>query len=59
MNTDCFERIDGVTPNGGAYSIIHYFDKDKKPCAPQKASFCEVIEYDKDDKEVYRTYASV
>jgi len=59
MDKEVSRRIDGQTPNGGAYAIAYYFDKDKKPCIPQEASFCEIIEYNENDNIIHRTYALV
>lgn len=53
------ERMDSHTPNGGAYSIAYYYDKDKKTTNKQNAKFAEIVEYDKDNNEINRIYMSV
>lgn len=54
-----YKRIEGVTPNGGAYSVAYYFNKNNEPCPPQKAYRVEIIEYDKDDNRINITYSLV
>lgn len=39
-------RIDGATPNGGAYSILYTHDDGSR----------EIVEFDADDKAIFRTY---
>lgn len=51
-----FERNEGKTPNGGAYSIAYFFDEEKKPCIKEKAWFIEIHEYDNNDNLIYRSY---
>jgi hypothetical protein len=51
------KRIDERTPNGGAYSITHFSDKDRKPCDENSAVHYEIIEYDENDNEIARNYA--
>ena len=54
-----YKRIEGVTPNGGAYSVAYYFNRNNEPCLPQKAYRVEIIEYDKDNNRINITYAFV
>lgn len=49
-------RSEGPTPAGGTYSIAYYTDADGNPCAQDESAFCEIIEYDDEDKELQRTY---
>jgi hypothetical protein len=50
------ERIDGPTPNGGVYSIAYFSDDDGKPTSKQKATRMEIVEFDGNGNEVFRTY---
>ena len=52
-----FESIDMPTPEGGAYFIAYFSDSDGKPCEKSEAVHFEIIEYDKNDVELARTYA--
>lgn len=44
------------TPNGGVRSTIYYRDKDGNPADESVAVGAEIIEYDKDGEEIFRTY---
>ncbi len=57
MNSKNNERIDGPTPNGGAYAIAYYFDKNDNPCPPEKAYRVEVVEYDNKGNRINSTYS--
>ena len=48
-------RKDGPTPNGGAYSIAYYLDKDRAPTDPKDAVFLIICEYDKNDNLLFET----
>lgn len=50
------ERIDEKAPNGGAYSIAYFKDADGDPTEKEKASSTEIIEFDKEDRQIFRTY---
>lgn len=39
------ERVDGATPNGGAYSIARYVDDDDQPVAREDATDVVITEY--------------
>ena len=54
-----YERIEGVTPNGGSYSVAYYFDNNDEPCPKQKAYRAEIIEYDNNDNRINTTYSLV
>lgn len=56
MNNNYSKRINEPTPNGGVYSIAYFFDENRKPCIEDKAKFIDIIEYDKDDIPISRTY---
>lgn len=49
------ERTEGPTPNGGVYAIAYFKDKDGQPVAKEQAVAVEIVEFDKDDKAVWRT----
>lgn len=42
-------RVEGPTPNGGAYSIGFYYDSEGNPCVPEQASTIHIHEYDEND----------
>lgn len=50
------ERVDGPTPNGGAYAIAHYRDQHGRPCAKTDAHATEIVEHAADGRELHRTY---
>lgn len=51
------ERRDEPTPRGGVYSIIYFQDADGNPVEqPADVVKAEVIEYDAQDNEIFRTY---
>ncbi len=41
MTGETFERIDGPTPNGGAYVVANFLDADGKPTTKAKAKRAE------------------
>lgn len=41
-------RVEGPTPNGGAYALIYRHDDGE----------IEIVEFDADDRETHRTYGS-
>jgi hypothetical protein len=50
-------RVDGLTPHGGAYALLTYFDADRKT-VPGKdgAAFVDVEEFTADGRRVAKTY---
>jgi hypothetical protein len=53
------ERIEGPTPNGGAYALA-YFSAGGVPVEDQaQADAAEVIEFTADSAEIMRTYADL
>lgn len=50
------KKIVGETPNGGAYSVIHYFDEKGNSTTEDKAKTCIIGEYDKDDNLIQETH---
>ena len=56
---DTYERRDGPTPNGGAYSIAHWSDAQGRPVPRGLARYVEVVEYDAEGGQVFRTYGKV
>ena len=48
----CQIRIDGPTPNGGAYSIAYYYDKNGNPCDVSTGILGQIVEYDKNGKSI-------
>ena len=55
-NTKYFERINGNTPNGGAYSIAYCYDKDMKNSKKGKAQIVHIHEYDDDGNIINETF---
>jgi uncharacterized protein (DUF2141 family) len=53
---DTQQRTEGPTPHGGAYAIAFFRDKDGNPCPKADAAGMEVVEFDADDNQVFRTY---
>jgi hypothetical protein len=54
MADETEERVDGPTPNGGAYSIAYFRDAEGNPC--QKAGAAEIVEFDAKGEAVHRSY---
>jgi hypothetical protein len=54
-----FERHDKPTPNGGAYSIAFFYDKDRQPCSKQQAVFINIVEYAQDGSRINEVYGHV
>ena len=52
-------RVDGPTPNGGAYAIRYYRDADGNPCPADRSVSSEIVEFTADDRAIHRTYTSV
>jgi hypothetical protein len=50
------DRVDGETPNGGAYTILYYQDDQGNPTTKAKATAIEAIEFDAQDNQIFRTY---
>lgn len=49
------KRIDEQTPNGGAYSIMFFFDDNDKLVEEKEATKFIVKEYDKNDNIIIET----
>jgi hypothetical protein len=52
------ERIDGPTPNGGAYAVASWRDGSGNPTTKDRAVSAEVVEYAADGRGLARTYAA-
>ncbi len=50
------KRTEGPTPHGGAYAIGYFRDKQGIPCSQADAHATEIIEFDSQDKAIFRTY---
>jgi hypothetical protein len=50
------ERINGATPKGGVYSIAYFQDDAGQPVAKEDATAIEIIEFDENDRQIWRTY---
>lgn len=53
------ERIEGPTPNGGAYSIAYWRDDNGNPVDREQATKVEIVEYDEAGEQVWRSYANM
>lgn len=53
------ERVDGLTINGGAYSIAYYYDQQGNPCRREDAASVNIIEYSEDGMRINETYATL
>jgi hypothetical protein len=49
-------RIDDPTPNGGTYSIAYWKGSEGQPVEQKNAVAGEIVEFNADDKAVFRTY---
>jgi hypothetical protein len=54
MSTE--ERIDGLTPAGGTYSITYFQDDSGNPIDKAKASKAEIVEFNERGESIFRTY---
>jgi len=52
---DNFERIDGTTPNNGAYAIVYFFDANGKPASKDNAVQFVIQEFDTDGRMICET----
>lgn len=52
-------RTDGQTPNGGTYSIAYWQNENGQPVDQSVAVRVEVIEYDQNGEQVWRTYGDI
>lgn len=52
-------RVDGPTPNGGAYSVITFLDRDGAPVAEGKAIKFELVEFDQEGEGFLHTYGTL
>ncbi len=50
------KRIDGITPNGGAYSEIYYLDKDHNVVPEEKATLIFIRECNEKGELINTTY---
>lgn len=55
--TEFSEKHDGPTPNGGAFSVGYFYDKNHKPCHRENARFINIIEYDENGIYINETAA--
>jgi hypothetical protein len=54
-----FERHDKPTPNGGAYSIAFFYNKNKHPCSKERAVFINIVEYASDGSRINEVYGYI
>lgn len=53
------ERFDGPTPHGGTYTMIYYLDGKRALTDKGKAVAAEIVEFDANDNQVWRTYMEI
>lgn len=53
---DTKEEHAGPTPNGGVRSVAYFRDKQGNPCPKADDAGMEVVEFDADGNQVFRTY---
>lgn len=53
---ETFKKIDGPTPNGGAYAVIYFKDKNGRPCSEKDSVSFEISEFDEQGNSIFRTY---
>ena len=53
------ETVKGNTPHGGKYAIAYYRDRRGNPTDKSKAAHVEIVEYDANDKQIWRVYGSI
>jgi hypothetical protein len=49
---------EGPTPNGGAYAIAYWQDRQGNPTTSDKALKVKVVEFDANDRVIVLTYAN-
>lgn len=55
-NSVFWERREGPTPNGGAYSVLYWRGKNGKRATREEAVGGEIVEFSKKGREIHRTY---
>lgn len=58
-STDITEVHNGKTPNGGDYSVAHFYDANGNPCKRDVAKRINIVEYTKDGVQVNECYVMV
>jgi hypothetical protein len=58
METSKEIRPEGLTPAGGVRAVAYFRDENGNPTEQSKAYFMEILEYDKQDNVLQRTYAT-
>ncbi|MBQ0161087.1 MAG: hypothetical protein KBT28_10785 [Bacteroidales bacterium] len=52
-------RVDSPTPNGGAYSVQYFYDKNRRPCKKEDAYMYVICEYDENDNYINSVYSFI
>ena len=52
-------RVDGPTPNGGAYAIRYYRDAEGDPCPADRSVSSEIVEFTAGGEAIHRTYTGM
>lgn len=53
------KKIEGLTPCGGAYAIIYYYDKNNKEVDENLATKCIICEFDANNKLLKETVSII
>lgn len=59
MSKPTSQRSDGPTPHGGTYAIANWRDANGTPTTKDDAVAAEIIEFDAQDREVFRTIMEI
>ena len=53
------ERHEGPTENGGAYSLVYYYNHQSLPCQKEEAAMMEIVEFTEDGRYLKGTFKLV
>ena len=53
------ERHEGPTENGGAYSLVYYYNHQSLPCQKEEATMMEIVEFTEDGRYLNGTFKLV
>lgn len=53
------DRSEGPTPEDGAFSVAYWRDVRGRPCRKQDAAGAEIVEFDGNNRVIFRTYLQI